>query len=146
MQPRSDILLKYFVIFMTGGMIYYFAEIAVRHYSHYSMIICAGLATVLCGGLNQTFKNMGLLLQMVISAVIISELEFVTGYIVNIKLGLHVWSYSDMPFNLMGQICLPYSLLWLIVSPAIIYVDDCIRCNLFGESRPEYSMLSRSLN
>ena len=131
-------LIKIFTIFMTGGLIYYFIEIAVRHYSHYSMILCGGMATLLCGGLNQTFKKMGLLIQMLISAVIVSELEFITGYIFNIHLECCVWDYSDMPFNLMGQICIPYSLLWMFIAPAMIYVDDNIRCNLFGEERPMY--------
>lgn len=142
---RTDCM-KCFTIFMTGGLVYYFIEIAVRHYSHYSMIICGGLATVLCGGLNQTFKRMGLLMQMLLSAVIISELEFITGYIFNIKLGCHVWSYAKLPYNLMGQICLGYSLIWMLMSLAIIYVDDCIRSNLFGERRPRYRLLSGAEN
>lgn len=136
-------IFKYFTIFLTGGMVYYFLEIAVRHYSHYSMILCGGMATVLCGALNQIFPRMGLILQVVLSSLIISLLEFVTGYIVNIKLGIGVWSYSDQPFNLMGQICLLYSALWLLLSPVIIYVDDSIRCNLFGEKKPDYTLLSR---
>lgn len=126
---------------MTGGMAYYFMEIAVRHYSHYSMILCGGLATVLCGGLNQMFKGIGLLPQMVLSAVIISELEFLTGYVFNILLGYHVWSYEKLPYNLMGQICLEYSALWLFLSLAIIFVDDYIRCGLFGEEKPVYRLL-----
>lgn len=115
-----------------------FLEIAVRHYSHYSMILCGGMATLLCGGLNQTFKRMSVLLQMVISAVIVSELEFITGYIFNIGLNCGIWDYSDVSLNLMGQICIPYSLLWMLIAPAMIYVDDNIRCNLFGEERPVY--------
>ena len=59
---------KCFTIFMTGGMIYYFLEISARHYSHYSMIICGGLATLLCGGLNQMFPKMGILAQMLVSS------------------------------------------------------------------------------
>lgn len=131
-------LIKWFTIFMTGGLIYYFIEIAVRHYSHYSMILCGGMATLLCGGLNQTFKKMSVFTQMIISAVIVSELEFITGYIFNIHLNCNVWDYSDLPFNLMGQICFPYSVLWMLIAPAMIYVDDNIRCNLFGEERPVY--------
>ena len=122
----KGLLVKWFAIFMTGGLIYYFLEIAVRHYSHYSMILCGGMATLLCGGLNQTFKRMSVLLQMVISAVIVSELEFITGYIFNIGLNCGIWDYSDVSLNLM------------LIAPAMIYVDDNIRCNLFGEERPVY--------
>ncbi len=133
---------KWFTIFMTGGMIYYFLEITVRGYSHYSMIICGGMATLLCGGLNQVFRRMGVLAQMLLSAVIISELEFLTGYVVNVILGYDVWDYSYLPYNLMGQICVGYSLLWMFLSLAIIFVDDYIRSYFFGEKRPEYHLLS----
>ena len=135
------IFFKDLSIFLTGGMIYYFMEILTRDYSHYSMIICGGLATLLCGGLDQTFSKMGVLIQMIVSAVIITELEFFTGCIVNIILGYNVWDYSDMPFNLMGQICLSYSVLWMLLSIVIIYVDDVIRSGLFGEKMPVYKFI-----
>lgn len=132
---------KWFTIFMTGGMIYYFMEITTRGYSHYSMIVCGGFATLLCGGLNQVFNKLSILAQMILSSVIISELEFVTGYVVNIILRYDVWDYSDLPFNLMGQICVQYSVLWMFLSVFIIFVDDYIRCRLFGEERPVYHLI-----
>ena len=79
---------------------------------------------------------------MLLSAVIISELEFLTGYVVNVILGYDVWDYSYLPYNLMGQICVGYSLLWMFLSLAIIFVDDYIRSYFFGEKRPEYHLLS----
>lgn len=132
---------KWVTIFMTGGMIYYFMEIITRGYSHYSMIVCGGFATLLCGGLNQVFNEMSILAQMILSSVIISELEFVTGYVVNIILRYDVWDYSNLPFNLMGQICVQYSMLWMFLSVFIIFVDDYIRCRLFGEERPVYHLI-----
>ena len=120
---------KWVTIFMTGGMIYY------------SMIVCGGFATLLCGGLNQVFNEMSILAQMILSSVIISELEFVTGYVVNIILRYDVWDYSNLPFNLMGQICVQYSMLWMFLSVFIIFVDDYIRCRLFGEERPVYHLI-----
>lgn len=132
---------KWVTIFMTGGMIYYFMEIITRGYSHYSMIVCGGFATLLCGGLNQVFNEMSILAQMILSSVIISELEFVTGYVVNIILRYDVWDYSNLPFNLMGQICVQYSVLWMFLSVFIIFVDDYIRCRLFGEERPVYHLI-----
>lgn len=68
------------------------------------------------------FPKMGILAQMLVSSVIISELEFLTGYVVNIRLGLNVWDYSDMPLNLAGQICVPYSILWMFLSLIIFHV------------------------
>lgn len=132
---------KYLTLFLTGGMIYYYLEIFTRGYSHFSMIICGGLAMILCGGLNQVFDNISIISQMVFSSLIITVLEFVTGYIVNIMLKINVWSYSYMPYNFMGQVCLIYSILWMFLSLVIIFVDDGIRHFLYGEDFPVYRWL-----
>ena len=129
---------KYLTIFLTGGLVYYFLEIFTRGYSHFSMIICGGICMVICGGMNQIFPKMTIIWQMVLSGIIITLFEFITGIIVNIILKIGVWDYSYVPFNFMGQICLPYSFVWMIMSLLIIFVDDGIRYFLFDEELPEY--------
>lgn len=129
---------KYFTIFLTGGLVYYFLEILTRNYSHYSMILCGGCCMVACGAINQIFRNMSVVMQMVLSAVIITLFEYITGYIVNIRLGIGVWDYSYLPYNFMGQICLLYSILWMFLSLIIIFVDDGIRHFLYDEDLPGY--------
>lgn len=131
---------KYLSLFLTGGMVYYFLEIFTRDYSHYSMIICGGLCMIACGGLNQMFSRMPIPLQMILSSGIITLFEFVTGVIVNLIFHVGVWDYSYLPYNVMGQICLPYSVLWMFLSLIIIFVDDGIRHFLFGEELPEYRL------
>ena len=37
------------VLWMTGGLFYFYLEIAYRDYSHYSMIICGGLCFLIVG-------------------------------------------------------------------------------------------------
>lgn len=132
---------KYLTIFLTGGMIYYFMEIFTRNYSHFSMIICGGLCTVCCGAINQIKRNIGIIWQMLISAIIITVLEFITGYIVNIRLNIGVWDYSYLPFNIMGQVCLLYSGLWMFLSLIIIFVDDGIRHYFYDEELQEYKLI-----
>ena len=41
--------------------------------------------------------------------------EFSVGVIDNLVMGWSVWDYSAMPFNLYGQICLPFTGLWFLV-------------------------------
>ena len=130
---------KYLFLFLIGGFSYFYLEILFRGFSHFSMIICGGLAFIFCGLINQLMHfNISLVTQMILSAIIITGLEFITGYIVNIKMGWHVWDYSTLPFNLYGQICLAYSLLWLILSLVCIYVDDWIRWKIFDEEKATY--------
>ena len=43
--------------------------------------------------------------QMLICSIIITAVEFTSGLILNVWLGLGIWDYSNMPFNILGQIC-----------------------------------------
>lgn len=46
------------------------------------------------------------------------------GCIVNLWLGWDVWDYSGMVFNILGQVCLAYWMLWVALSlPAIVMFD-----------------------
>jgi uncharacterized membrane protein len=108
------------------------------------MILVGGICFVLCGLLNNIFSwEMPLWLQMACSAVIITLVEFASGCILNIWLGLHIWDYSDMPFNIAGQICLPYTILWFFMSAAAIILDDYLRYWFFDEEKPRYYLRCR---
>ena len=76
--------------------------------------------------------------QMFICAVGITAIEFLSGYILNIVLGLGIWDYSNMPFNIIGQICLPFTVAWYILSLLAIVLDDHLRYWIFGEEKPRY--------
>lgn len=133
--------LKYALLFMTGGFAYGGMEILFRGYSHISMFIAGGLCFILIGLLNEVYPwELSLISQMVISAGIITAVEFITGLIVNVWLKINVWDYSDQPYNLMGQICLLYTNLWFIVSPLAIIMDDYLRYYLLKEEKPHYKI------
>ena len=135
-------IFKYLFLFMIGGFTYFYMEIAFRGFSHYSMIICGGLAFVLCGALDQAFRfKLSIISQMIISAFIITTLELITGYIVNIRLHLNVWDYSRLPYNFHGQICAAYSFIWMLLSLLCIVIDDLIRWKIFDEERPKYRLM-----
>lgn len=135
-------LIKYIVLFLFGGIVYYLIEILWRGYSHWTMIILGGLCFVSVGLINNVMSwNMVIELQALIGAVLITSLEFVVGLIVNVKLGWYIWDYSNVPFNFLGQICLPFSLLWYILSMIIIFTDDYIRYAFFNEKKPVYKCI-----
>ncbi len=97
---NSNNIIKYIFLFIIGGFSYFYIEILFRGFSHFSMIICGGLAFILCGALNQfTHFKLSVITQMLISSIIITLLEFITGYIVNIRLHWNVWDYSSLPYN-----------------------------------------------
>lgn len=132
-------ILKYIVLFLVGGFIYYFLEIVYRGYSHFSMIIVGGICFLFIGSINNILKyNPPLLLQMFISAIGITSIEFLSGIIINLWLSLNVWDYSNIPFNLFGQVCLKYTVIWFFLSLAAILLDDFIRWKFFREDMPNY--------
>lgn len=56
----------------------------------------------------------------------ITALEFITGCIVNLRMGWDVWDYSSMPLNLLGQICPAFSIMWLALSVPCIVLSKFI--------------------
>ena len=134
--------IKYFILGSIGGISYVLLEITWRGFSHWSRYITAFLAFIIIGGVNEflTYK-MPLWKQCLIGSMVITILEFICGCIVNIGLNWDVWNYSDLPFNILGQICLPFSILWFVLSGAVIIADDWLRYFLFKEEKPHYKLV-----
>lgn len=142
MKKKFLSILKYIFLFIFGGFAYVMIELLWRGHSHWTMFILGGIAFVLVGLLNNVLSwEMNFETQATIGATIITVLEFITGIIVNIIFKMNVWNYSTLPLNIMGQICLPFSLLWLLLSGIIIIVDDYIRYKFFKEQKPKYKFL-----
>ena len=120
-------------LFLIGGTIYYIIEIMWRGYSHWSMFMLGGICFVIMGLLNEyEFKWQGSLIkQSIISAVIITAFEFITGCIVNLWLGWHIWDYSELPCNILGQVCLYFFFVWIALSIIGIMLDDWIRYGVY---------------
>lgn len=139
---RHNVFLKYLLLFFFGGFSYGAIEIISRGFSHISMFVAGGLCFIGIGLINEIFpKNIALTSQMLFSAIIVTVIEFITGIIVNVWLGLGVWDYSAQPFNLYGQICLLFSLFWFFLSLPAIVLDDYLRYYIFGEEKPNYKIL-----
>ena len=137
--------LKEMFLAVTGGLLYIILELVWRGHSHWTMFVLGGLCFALIGLINELIPwCMPLWKQALIGAVIITGLEFLTGCIVNLWLGWNVWDYSDMPLNLLGQICVPYILLWVPVSLIAIILDDWLRYWMFDEDRPRYCLWRHS--
>lgn len=135
-------MLKHGILFGLGGIFYVIIELLWRGNSHWSMFVLGGLCFLIIGLINEQSRGkIPLILQMSISAVIITALEFVTGYIVNIKLDMNVWNYSDLPYNIMGQVSLLYTILWFFLSLLCIIADDWLRYRLFGEEKQKYRII-----
>lgn len=119
-----------------GGMLYVLLEWLWRGRSHPSMFLLGGLCFVLLGGFNEGQRpELPLWLQALMGAAVITALELACGLVVNQVLGWAVWDYSHLPLNVLGQICLPFSLLWVPLSAAAVLLEDWLRRLLFGKAK-----------
>ena len=133
-------IFKFLILFIFGGVIYFLIEILWRSYSHWTMFLLGGLCFVIVGAINNYIPwKMKFKKQMTIRAIIITILEFIVGVVVNLILKWNIWDYSMLPFNILGQISLPFSLIWFLLSGIIIIVDDYLRYKLFKEEKPKYT-------
>lgn len=104
-------------------------------------VLCGGACFLCCGLLNENVKiKISFISQMVLSSVIITVLELITGFIVNVWLKMDIWDYSHLPYNFKGQICLLYSVFWFLISSVAIVLDDFLRYKLFNEEKPHYKI------
>jgi uncharacterized membrane protein len=61
-------------------------------------------------------------LRAIAAAGLVTALELGCGLLVNRE--YTVWDYRNLPMNYHGQICLPFTLLWIPISLAAIWLYD----------------------
>ena len=99
-----------------GGSLYCLLEILWRGYTHISMFFVGGF----CFRLLSRIGRMPLPFwkRCLLGSGAVTATEFCSGLVLNRLLHLQVWDYSRLPMNLLGQICLPFTLLWIPISGA----------------------------
>lgn len=141
MQKQLKLLSKYLFLFCVGAVLYISIEIIYRGYSHWTMGILGGISFISIGLINEILSwKTPIWVQCLISGSLITLYEFIAGIILNIWLNLGIWDYSHMPLNILGQICLPFSLLWCGLSLVAIILDDYLRYWFFNEEKPRYKL------
>ena len=134
----KDILLMFII-----GFIYYGSEILYDGKSSLWMVLVGGICCSLIGRLNEQplFFERKMWQQCLTGTLITLCIEFISGMFFNVYLKLNIWDYSNMKWNLYGQICIVYAGLWFVLMPLAIWVDDFLRYTLFNEEKPT-SLLS----
>lgn len=103
-------------LFAIGGLTYTIIELLWRRRTHPSMFAVGGLCFQLMGGIHTRLRRRPLLLRCGLCSLAVTAVEFVSGCILNRWLKWGVWDYSKMRCNLLGQVCLLYSVLWMLLS------------------------------
>lgn len=111
--------------FALGGALYVLIELLYRGRSHWSMAIAGGFAFLILHGIFTRFQ-LNIIVQCLIGALVITAIELIIGYLVNIRYQLSVWDYSSLPYNYRGQICLRYSFYWGLLTLPITAVSRLV--------------------
>ena len=109
-----------FILFCLGAAGYGLAEILWRGRTHWSMPVAGGICFSVFPSLEKRLKDRGAVIRGIAGGAVITCVEFIFGVIFNIILKRKVWDYSRLPFNICGQICLLYSVIWSVVSAGCI--------------------------
>lgn len=98
-----------------GGVMYGALETLFRGYTHPSMIVTGGICFAGLYAIDKHCRS-AMIVRAILGAMLITAAEFVAGCICNLWLGWSVWDYSHLHPNLLGQICLPFSILWAFLT------------------------------
>ncbi len=133
---------KLLILWFVMGEQYFVLEALWRLFTrgeraHPAMLIVGGFCIVAIGAINQTprFYKLPVLLQSVIGSLITLVIEFVSGCVLNLWMGLNIWDYSHLWGNLYGQICIVFALVWLVLMPTAIWMEDAFRYYVWGEGK-----------
>lgn len=102
------------ILFTVGGAAYVTLELAWRARSHWTMFILGGGCFLAIGQLGRQERKLPLPARAVIGSGICTMGELLTGMAFNGD--YRIWDYREAPCNYHGQICLPFTLLWVPVS------------------------------
>jgi uncharacterized membrane protein len=139
MRRITKILIKFLILWLVMGMCYAQIELFVRGMTYLPMTFIGGVAGVLIGLLDSSPRSQSLKMwqECVLGTLIVLDVEFISGYICNMRLGMMLWDYSGYKFNLNGQICAKLAVAWFLLVPFASWIDDFLRWKLFDEKEPK---------
>ena len=133
---------EYLFLWTLGGIIYYSCEILFRGFSHWSMFLLGGFCMLFFTQQGiWTQWNAPLWKQTMWCVIFVSGGEFITGIIVNKIFHWNVWDYSDQPLQLMGQVCLPFTILFSGLCVIGILLSGFVLHFLYQEHMPRFHIL-----
>lgn len=135
-------LSKYIFLWAIGGCLYYSFELIFRGFSHWTMFVLGGscFLFIYIQGKIVKWKD-SIFIQVIRCIIFVTSMEFITGIIVNKWLDLNVWDYSRLPFQLFGQICLPFMIIFSGLCVLGILISSQLAHWFYKEEKPHYHIL-----
>lgn len=112
--------------FTIGAAGYNIIELVYRRKTHWSMALAGGFSFMLMHRMFQRRRAMSRLKKCLVSALMITGVEYAVGTFVNRRMKWNVWDYSNYLFNVRGQICPRYSICWFLLSLPMITLSNLL--------------------
>ncbi|MBS5343195.1 MAG: hypothetical protein KHX91_01295 [Clostridium sp.] len=116
-------------LFLAGSFIYPAIELLYRKKTHISMAVAGGTSLCfihkICNGF---FRKKNLAIKCIAGSFIITGVELATGLVVNVMMKKKVWDYSGLPLNIKGQVCLPFTVLWGLITIPALMICKLLKC------------------
>ena len=110
-------------------------EIIWRGYTHWSMGICGGICFLGIYIFEIVKNDCHIFQKCLFGSLFITANEFITGCIVNLFLDWKIWDYSGQIFNILGQVCVLYSILWFFLCIPTFKIARLIRDKIFSPKK-----------
>lgn len=102
--------------FLAGAILYSSIEMIWRGRTHWTMAVLGGIVYMILNSISTRTQGMSIAVKSIIGSGVITLLEFLVGLVLNVKMGLKIWSYENIGYNILGQICPRYTVYWFILS------------------------------
>ena len=87
------------------------------------------------------FKDWSIVVLYVVSAVLVTIIEGITGYLMDKMFHHKWWDYSNQPLQLFGQVCIPFLILFSGLCALGILMSGYLLHWLYGEEKPHFHVL-----
>lgn len=135
---------EYILLLCFAGYTYVCLELLFRGRSDVSMLIVASICSIPIIFLNNIFSfEMDFLLQVIICTFSTTGIEYLAGQFF-VNKDHQIWDYSNIPFNLNGQICLRFMIIWFVIAAIMIPLFDYLQYLIFDGLRPYYRLFGHT--
>lgn len=93
-------------------------------------MIAGGICFIVFSKIDENLKGVPMLYKCILGSAFVTSIELVFGVVFNIILQQQIWDYSRVPLNLLGQVCLLYSVLWGFLCLAAIPFSGLVKRKL----------------
>ncbi len=125
---------KNMILFVIGATVFPIMELAWQGHTHYVMSLAGGLClmfiNIFC---YDKVNHLAMGTKCAVGSVIITIIELIVGVVFNILLNMNIWDYSELPLNLYGQISLPFTLVWFLITIPALYICEAVDKNFTFE-------------